>query len=110
MEAKQMKNLFYSRSLVNDMICNLIIDTKYWIKMVSTAMVEKLRLPVIKLCNPYIIASFDDPEFKDMSNYLMTKQVWVPFTHGEYKDEVLCDVLLSKTIYFLLGRPWKHNR
>jgi hypothetical protein len=100
MEAKQNKTFFFTRYLVNDMVCDLIIDRKYWINMVSTFMVEKLGLPV----------SLKDSEFNDMPNYLVTKQVQISFTHGEYKDEVLCDVLPSKTRNFLLGRPWRHNR
>ncbi|KAK2368202.1 hypothetical protein QL285_081412 [Trifolium repens] len=109
MEAKQMENLFFTRCLVNDKICNLVIDRKYWINMVSTTMVEKLGFPVIKLRKPYVIASLEDPEFKDMLNYLVTKQVRVPFTIGEYKDEVLCDVVPSKMRNFVIGRPWRHK-
>ncbi|KAK2382695.1 hypothetical protein QL285_070212 [Trifolium repens] len=110
MEAKQMKNIFFTRCLVNDKICNLVIDRKYWINMVSTTMVQNLGLPIIELRKPFVIASLEDPEFKDMPNYLVTKQVGVPFTIGEYKDEVLCDVVPSKTRNFVLGRPWRHNR
>jgi hypothetical protein len=95
---------------VNDKDCNLFFDRKYWINMVSTTMVEKLRLSVIELRRPYIIASLEDSEFKDMPNYLVTKQVRVSFTIGGYKDEVLCDVLPYKTRDFLLGRPWRYNR
>jgi hypothetical protein len=112
MEAKQMKNIFFTRCLVNDKIktCNLVIDRKYWINMVSTTMVEECGHSVIELRKLYVIASLEDPEFKDMPNYLVTKQVRVPFTIGEYKDEVLCDVVPSKTRNFVLGRPWRNNR
>jgi hypothetical protein len=91
MEAKQNKNLFFTRCHVDDKVCNLVIDRKYWINMVSTIMVEECGLSVIELRKPYVIASLEDPEFKDMPNYLVTKQVRVPFTIEEYKDEVLCE-------------------
>ncbi|KAK2367879.1 hypothetical protein QL285_081122 [Trifolium repens] len=78
--------------------------------MVSTTTVEECGLSVIELRKPYVIASLEDPEFKDMPKYLVTKQVLVPFTIGEYKDEVLCDVVPSKTRNFVLGRPWRHSR
>jgi hypothetical protein len=110
MEAKQNKNLFFTRCHVDDKVCNLVIDRKYWINMVCTTMVEECGLSVIELRKPYVIASFEDPEFKDMLNYLVTKQVRVPFTIGEYKDEVLCDVVPSKTRNFVLGRPWRYHR
>jgi hypothetical protein len=35
--------------------------------------------------------------------------VRVPFKIGEYEDEVLCDVVPSKTRDFLLGLPWQQQ-
>jgi len=40
-----------------------------------------------------------------MADVLMTKQVRVSFTIGEYEDEVLCDVVPYKTRDLLLGLP-----
>ncbi|RDX69780.1 hypothetical protein CR513_51059, partial [Mucuna pruriens] len=34
------------------------------------------------------------------------KQVLVPFSIENYKDEVLCDVVLMEARHILLGRPW----
>ncbi|AES75775.1 hypothetical protein MTR_6g059460 [Medicago truncatula] len=55
--------------------------------MASTSMVEKWRLPVLEHPDPYILFSLEDPEFKDMADVLVTKQVRVSFTIGEYEDE-----------------------
>lgn len=99
------KNLV-TRCIVNDKICGLVIDRKYWINMASTTMVEKLRLPVLEHPEPYILYSLEDPEFKDMAEVLVTKQVRVKFILEEYEDEVLCDVVPSKTRELLLGLPW----
>lgn len=103
-------NIFFSRCLVNDKVCELFIDRKYWINMVSTSMVEKWRLPVLEHPDPYILYSLEDPEFKDMADVLVTKQVRMSFKIGEYEDEVLCDVVPSKTRDFLLGLPWQQQR
>ena len=109
MEAKQKKIFFFTRCLVNDKVCGLYIDRKYWIKMISTSMVEKWRLPVLEHPEPYILYSLEDPKFKDMGDVFVTKQVRVPFTFGEYEDEVLCDVVPSKTRDLLLGLPWQQQ-
>ncbi|AES75777.2 hypothetical protein MTR_6g059480 [Medicago truncatula] len=56
--------------------------------MASTSMVEKWRLPVLEHPDPYILYSLEDPEFKDMADVLVTKQVRVSVTIGEYEDEI----------------------
>ncbi|RDX79638.1 hypothetical protein CR513_39918, partial [Mucuna pruriens] len=38
------------------------------------------------------------------------KQVSVPFAIENYKDEVLCDVVLMEAGHILLGRPWQLDR
>jgi len=91
---------------VNDKVCGLYIDRKYWINIASTTMVEKWRLPILEHPKPYILYSLEDPKFKDIAHVLVTHQVRVSFTIGEYKDEVLCDVVPSKTRDLLLGLPW----
>src|SRR3954468_13535310 len=116
MEEKQMKNLLSTRCIVNDKICGLVIDRKYWTNMVSTTMVEKLGLSNLEHPEPYILYSLEDPEFEDMADVLVTAQVRVSFTRGKYKDEVLCDVVPYETRDLLLGLPWhqqqrsKHDR
>ncbi|XP_016731935.1 uncharacterized protein [Gossypium hirsutum] len=37
------------------------------------------------------------------------KQVVVPFSIGNYKDEVLCDVVSMDATHLLLGRPWQYD-
>jgi len=34
----------------------------------------------------------------------------VPFSIGEYQDEVLCDVFSIDVYHLLLSRPWQYNR
>lgn len=107
-----MKNIFFTRCLVKDVVCCLVIDKKYWINIASTTMVKKLRLPVLEHPEPYQLISLEDPEFKSMGDrdVMVTKQVRVSFKLEEYEAEVLCDVVPTKTKHLLLGRPWRKQR
>jgi hypothetical protein len=40
----------------------------------------------------------------------VTHKVRVPFTVGDYVDEVECDVLPLELYGLLLGRPWQYGR
>jgi hypothetical protein len=40
----------------------------------------------------------------------ITHKVRVPFTVGDYVDEVECDVLPLEVRGLLLGRPWHYDR
>jgi hypothetical protein len=40
----------------------------------------------------------------------VTHKVRVPFTVGDYVDEVECDVLPLDVCGLLLGRPWQYDR
>jgi hypothetical protein len=76
----------------------------------SVTFIKKWGLPVLEHPEPYILYSLEDPEFKDMADVLVTKQVRVSFTIGDYEDDVLCDVVPSKTRDLLLGLPWQQQR
>ena len=77
--------------------------------MASTTMIEKFQLSLVEYLESYILYSFEDPEFKDMVDVLMTKQVQVSFILGEYEDEVLFDVVPSKTRGLLHGLLWQQQ-
>ena len=40
----------------------------------------------------------------------MDKQVLINFSIGNYKDEVLCDLVPMEATHILLGRPWQFDR
>lgn len=62
-------------------------------------MVEILELMILEHPKSYILYSLEDPKFKDMADVMVASQVLVPFTLGEYKDEVLCDVHYYKKCF-----------
>ncbi len=39
----------------------------------------------------------------------MRKQCVVDFQIGQYKDQVLCDIVDMKNFHLLLGRHWKYD-
>jgi len=41
---------------------------------------------------------------------MVNKQVLITFAIGNYKDEVLCDVVPMEATHILLGRPWQYDR
>jgi hypothetical protein len=40
---------------------------------------------------------------------MVTKQCFIEFKIGEYRDEILCDVIPMDVCHVLLGRPWKFD-
>lgn len=110
MEVKQRKNIFYSRCFVKDMVCSLTIDRKSYINMASTSLVEKLSLHALEHPEPYSLNSLEDPEFSEMGSLMVDRQVLVSFKVDGYEDEVLCDVVPTKTRHLSLGWPWKRQR
>ena len=41
---------------------------------------------------------------------MVTKQFFVEFKTGGYRDEILCDVIHMYACHILLGRPWNFDR
>src|SRR4051812_25502056 len=72
---------------------------------ISKAMVEALRLSIWRIPEPKHL------EWLNSCGMLnVTHKVCVPFTVGDYVDEVECDVLPLDVCGLLLGRPWQHDR
>ena len=40
----------------------------------------------------------------------MTKQALIGFSIGNFKDEVMCNVLPMGTCHMLFGRPWQFDK
>ena len=67
-------------------------------------MVSKLNLATISHPRPYTLQWL-----KKGNEVTISKQTLVPFSIGEYQDEVLCDVLPMDACHLLLGRPRKFD-
>ena len=68
--------------------------------MASTRVVDKLVLKTIPHAKPYKLSWLsEEGEIK------VDKQVLINFYIGNYKDEVLCDLVPMEATQILLGRP-----
>ena len=73
--------------------------------MASTRVVDKLGLKTIPHAKPYKLSWLsEEGEIK------VDKQVLINFSIGNYKDEVLCDLVPMEATHILLGRPWQFDR
>ena len=68
--------------------------------MVSTKMVEKLKLRKFKHPTPYKVSWLHKGH-----RLLVTEQSEVEFQIGRYQDKVTCDVIHMDVCHVLLGRP-----
>ncbi|RDX85901.1 hypothetical protein CR513_32834, partial [Mucuna pruriens] len=82
--------------------CNMILDGGSCTNVASTILVEKINLQIAKHPRPYKLQWLSN-----IGEVKVDKQVSVPFAIENYKDEVLCDVVLMEAGHILLGRPWQ---
>jgi hypothetical protein len=85
--------------------CKVIVDSGSTDNLVSTKMVEKLEMKTNKHPSPYKVTWLQKGH-----RVCVTKQCLVNFKMGEYKDEILCDVIPMDVCHVLLGRPWQYDR
>jgi hypothetical protein len=85
--------------------CKVIVDSGSTDNLVSTEMVEKLELKTNKHPSPYKVTWLQKGH-----QVCVTKQCLVNFKMGEYRDEILCDVIPMDVCHVLLGRPWQYDR
>ncbi|XP_052487953.1 uncharacterized protein LOC128041692 [Gossypium raimondii] len=104
-DEQQRETIFHTRCKIQDKVCVVIIDSGSCTNVASSVMVDRLGLKTTKHPNPYKLQWLNDGgELK------VTKQVVVPFSIGNYKDEVLCDVVSMDATHLLLGRPWQYDK
>ncbi|KAF8100832.1 hypothetical protein N665_0215s0009 [Sinapis alba] len=82
-ELEQRENLFYTRCLVQEKVCSLIVDGGSCAN-VDMTMVVKLGLKVQKHPKPYRLQWLNEEGEMRVSN-----QVMVPLSIGRYEDEIL---------------------
>jgi len=68
-------------------------------------MVEKLNLQLVPHPKPYKLQWINEDV-----ELTVDKQVKVEFSVGNYKDNVLCDVVPMEACHILLGRPWQFDK
>ncbi|RDY08405.1 hypothetical protein CR513_07368, partial [Mucuna pruriens] len=103
-DVEKHEHIFHTRCLVQGKVCNMIIDGRSCINVASTILVEKINLQISKHPRPYKLQWLSN-----IGEVKVDKQVSVSFAIGNYKDEVLCDVLLMEAWHILLGHPWQFD-
>lgn len=99
-------NIFRTRVLCEEKVCNVIFDGGSSENIISKEAVEKLKLPIEKHPNPYNVAWF-----RKGSEVPITSRCLVKFTIGNtIEDEAWCDVVPTDAWHILLGRPWLFDK
>jgi len=71
----------------------------------STRVVEKLNVAMLPHPKPYKLHCLNED-----GDIIVKTQVKIQFSIGNYKDEVLCDIVPMNNCHILLGRPWHFER
>ena len=100
-----MENIFHTHCLINNKVCNMIIDGGSYTNVASSMLVEKMSLSTIKHPRPCRLQWLNE-----CGEVKVHKQVLVSFSIGRYNDKVSCDVVQMHAGHILLGRPWEFDR
>ena len=97
-------SLFQTQCMIKGKHCKLMFDGGSCTNGISKAMVVALGLSTWRIPEPKHL------EWLNTCGMLkVTHKVRVPFTVGDYVDEVECDVLPLEVCGLLLGRPWQYD-
>ena len=83
----------------------MVIDSGSFDNLVSYEMVLKLGLKRYPIDRPYRASWVSDEQ-----NIVVREQAMVDFSIGEYKDQVLCDIIQMTCCHVILGMPWQASR
>ena len=111
-------SIFQTLVRCGNQVKKLIIDGGSCMNVVSSSMVERLKLPVERLKlpveplklpvephpQPYKVAWIDNTSIP------VTHRCLISFSCGIYSDSIMCDIIPMKIIHILLGRPWLFDR
>jgi hypothetical protein len=87
--------------MIKGKACKFMIDNASYCNGISKTVVEALVLSTWRIPEPRHV------EWVNSCGMMkITHKVRVPFTVGDYVDEVECDVLPLEVCGLLLGRPW----
>jgi hypothetical protein len=104
-DSSQRTRLFRTTCKTKDRVYKVIVDSGSTDNIVSTEMVEKLKLETTNHPSPYKVSWLQKGH-----QVSVTKQCLVEFKIGGYNDKILCDVIPMDVCHLLLGRPWKYDR
>ena len=103
-EPCQRSNLFRTRCKSGGKVCNVIVDGGSTNNLVAEEMVQKLGLRRMRHPCPYRIGWLQGEHGLEVR-----EQCLVDLQIGQYKDQVLCDIVDMNSCHLLLGRPWQYD-
>ena len=83
----------------------MVIDNGSTDNLVSTEMVDKLGLKMMKHQTPYKVSWLQKGH-----KLLVNEKCNVEFQISTYKYLVLCDIIPMDVCHIILGRPWQYDR
>ena len=95
-----MENEFRIKAKVGEYVCLVHIDN-FCKDLISKYTVTQLGLKVENHPYSYNISNGNE-------KFRVTKQAWVAFALGSFKDVVLCDVVPMDDCHICLGESWKY--
>jgi len=104
-EPTQRKSLFRTTCKSKGKCCKVIIDSGSIDNLVSTEMVDKLRLAKTVNPTPYKVSWLQKGH-----QIIVIEQCKVEIHIGMYKDVILCDVMPMDVCHVLFGRPWQFDQ
>src|SRR3954469_8248762 len=91
--------------MIKGKACKLMIDGGSCTNGISKTMVAALGLSTWRIPEPKHLQWLNS-----CGMVKVTHKVRVPFTFGDYVDEIECDVLPLEVCGLLLGHPWQYDR
>jgi hypothetical protein len=98
-------SLFITTCKTRDIVCKVSIDSGSTDNLVSTEMVEKMKLERTTHLNLYKVLWLQKG-----NQVMVSRQYKVEFKIGGYRDEVLCDVIPMDVCHVLMGTTWQCGR
>ena len=83
----------------------MVIDSGSIDNLVSTEVIEKLKLNTKEHPTPYKVSWLQKGH-----QLIVREQCEIEFQMGNYKDKIMCDVMPMDVCHILLGRPWQYDR
>jgi hypothetical protein len=103
-ENAQCHNLFHTRGMIKDKLCNIIVDNGSCNNIANQELVDRLELKSRHHPSPYKMKWLNDCGALRVSH-----MVNVPFSVAKYNVHVECDVVPMQACQLLLGRPWLYD-
>ncbi|KAH0751925.1 hypothetical protein KY290_005193 [Solanum tuberosum] len=104
-ELDQRENLFHARCKIQDKVCSLIIDSGSCTNVVSSSLVERMKIQTIKHPNPYKLQWLNESE-----EMMVLKQASIRSSMEKYNEELVCDMVPMLACHLLLWRLWQFDR